>query len=154
MEWQPWYTYVIIAIIIAIIKSFQQTTEKKYTINNDTTDDDKTINNNILNDLKSISQTEVEISVNEKILKLIEEMGYILISNNININLDYETTFVNYKKKFFDFKRQPTNIKLSGNDKSKNVKYTSWSDRYEYGQNSHNDDIAKGFLKTLTEKLK
>ena len=76
-------------------------------------------------------------------------MGYILISNNIDNNLNFEITFVNYEKKIFDFKRQSTFIKVTGNEKIKEISYTTWSDRYEYGQNSHNDKIAQDFLKKI-----
>ena len=42
---------------------------------------------------------------------------------------------------------------MTGNEKIKGISYTTWSDRYEYGQNSHNDEIAQEFLKKLKEKM-
>ena len=103
--------------------------------------------------LLHVKQSSFESHSFNLILNLIEELGYILISNNINNILDYEITFVNYKKKLFDFKRQSTFIKVTGNEKIKEISYTTWSDRYEYGQNSHNDEIAQEFLKKLKEKM-
>jgi len=42
---------------------------------------------------------------------------------------------------------------VTGNEKIKEISYITWSDRYEYGQNSHNDEIAHEFLVKLKEKM-
>lgn len=68
-----------------------------------------------------------------------------MISNTINNNHDYEIIFVNYKKRFFDFKLPTTYIKLKGNDKSLNINYSTWSDTYVFGQMSRNNRLAKSF---------
>jgi hypothetical protein len=153
MEWQPWYKFVIIALIIVIVKALQQNTKKEFKLNADKSDKD-TINSSNLNvKLESVNEPTFEGSVYNLGLNLIEEMRFILVSKNLSITHDYEITFVNYEKKLFDFKRQSTFIKLSGNNKSKDISYTTWSERYEYGQNSHNDKIAQEFLKKLKEKM-
>jgi hypothetical protein len=153
MEWQPWYKFVIIALIIVIVKALQQNTKKEFKLNADKSDKD-TINSSDL-DFKSesVNQSTFEGSVYNLAINLIEEMGFMLVSKNISNTHDYEITFVNYEKKLFDFKRQSTFIKLSGKDKSKDISYTTWSERYEYGQNSHNDEIAQDFLSKLNKKM-
>ena len=153
MEWQPWYKFVIIALIIAIVKALQQNTKKEFKLNADKSDKD-TINSSDL-DFKSesVNQSTFEGSVYNLALNLIEEMGFILVSKNLSNTHDYEITFVNYEKKLFDLERQSTFIKLSGKDKSKDISYTTWSERYEYGQNSHNDEIAQDFLYKLNKKM-
>ncbi|MFM7683674.1 MAG: hypothetical protein ACKO7P_13180 [Bacteroidota bacterium] len=153
MEWKPVYLYALIPLIIIIVKALQKNNNKKFKINLDETDDGKTNSMEFDEKLESIKQPSFESYSSNLILNLIEEMGYILISNNINSNLDYEITFINYEKKLFDFKRQSTYIKVSGNEKIKQISYTTWSDRYEYGQNSHNDEIAQEFLVKLKEKM-
>jgi hypothetical protein len=152
MEWKRWYNYVIIILIIVIVKELQQNNTKKFKINGDEIDEEKTNSMEFDEKLENVIQSSFETFASNLILKLIEEMGYILISNNIN-NLDYEITFVNYEKKLFDFKRQATFVKVTGNEKTKEISYTTWSDRYEVGQNSHNDEIAQVFLKKLKEKM-
>ena len=153
MEWKPVYLYALIPLIIIIVKALQQNTTKKFKINGDETDVGKPTSMEFDENIENVKQSSIESLASNLILKLIEEMGYILISNNINNNLDYEITFVNYEKKLFDFKRQSTFIKVTGNEKIKGISYTTWSDRYEYGQNSHNDEIAQEFLKKLKEKM-
>lgn len=151
MEWQPWYKFVIIALIIVIVKAMQQNTTKKFKINSEETDGKRI--NSLNDESDKTTEPSFEGSISNLILQLIEEMGYILISKNISNTLDYEITFVNYEKKFFDLKRQSTFIKVTGNDKSKEISYTTWSERYEYGQNIHNDGIAHEFLEKLKEKM-
>jgi hypothetical protein len=153
MEWKPVYLYALIPLIIIIVKALQQNTTKKFKINGDETDEQKPNSMEFDENIENVKQSSFESNASNLILKLIDEMGYILISNNINNNLDYEITFVNYEKKLFDFKRQSTFIKVTGNEKIKEISYTTWSDRYEYGQNSHNDEIAQEFLKKLKEKM-
>jgi hypothetical protein len=153
MEWKPVYLYVLIPLIIIIVKALQQNTTKKFKINGDETDGEKPNSMEFDENIENVKKSSFENHASNLMLKLIEEMGYILISNNINNNLDYEITFVNYEKKLFDFKRQSTFIKVTGNEKIKGISYTTWSDRYEYGQNSHNDEIAQEFLKKLKEKM-
>ena len=153
MEWKPVYLYALIPLIIIIVKALQQNTTKKFKINGDETDERKPNSMDFDENIENVKQSSFESHASNLILKLIEEMGYILISNNINNNLGYEITFVNYEKKLFDFKRQSTFIKVTGNEKIKGISYTTWSDRYEYGQNSHNDEIAQEFLKKLKEKM-
>jgi len=153
MEWNPVYLYALIPLIIIIVKALQQNTTKKFEINGDETDDGKPNSMEFDENIENVKQSSFESHASNLILKLIEEMGYILISNNIYNNCDYEITFVNYEKKLFDFKRQSTFIKVTGNEKIKGISYTTWSDRYEYGQNSHNDEIAQEFLKKLKEKM-
>lgn len=153
MEWNPVYLYALIPLIIIIVKALQQNTTKKFKINGDETNEGKPNSMEFDENIENVKQSSFESYAFDLILKLIEEMGYILISNNINNNLDYEITFVNYEKKLFDFKRQSTFIKVTGNEKIKGISYTTWSDRYEYGQNSHNDEIAQEFLKKLKEKM-
>ena len=153
MEWKPVYLYALIPLIIIIVKALQQNTTKKFKINGDETDEGKPNSMEFDENIENVKQSFFESHASNLILKLIEEMGYILISNNINNNLGYEITFVNYEKKIFDFKRQSTFIKVTGNEKIKGISYTTWSDRYEYGQNSHNDEIAQEFLKKLKEKM-
>ena len=53
MEWQPWYKFVIIALIIVIVKALQQYTKKEFKLNADKSDKD-TINSSDL-DVKSES---------------------------------------------------------------------------------------------------
>ena len=153
MEWKPVYLYALIPLIIIIVKALQQNTTKEFKINGDETDEGKPNSMEFDENIENVKQSSIESHASNLILKLIEEMGYILISNNINNNLDYEITFVNYINKLFDFKRQSTFIKVTGNEKIKAISYTTWSDRYEYGQNSHNDEIAQEFLKKLKEKM-
>ena len=153
MEWKPVYLYALIPLTIIIIKALQQNTTKKFKINGDETDEGKPNSMEFDENIENVKQSSFESHASNLILKLIEELGYILISNNINNNLGYEITFVNYEKKLFDFKRQSTFIKVTGNEKIKGISYTTWSDRYEYGQNSHNDKIAQEFLKKLKEKM-
>ena len=153
MEWNPVYLYALIPLIIIIVKALQQNTTKKFKINGDETDEGKPNSMEFDENIENVKQSSIESLASNLILKLIEEMGYILISNNINNNLGYEITFVNYEKKIFDFKRQSTFIKVTGNEKIKGISYTTWSDRYEYGQNSHNDESAQEFLKKLKEKM-
>lgn len=153
MEWKPLYLYVLIPLIIVIVKALQKNTTKKFKINEVVTDEKK--QNNIETDekLENISQSSFEGSAYDLILNQIEEMGYILISSDIKNNLDYEITFVNYEKKLFDFKLQSTFIKVTGNEKINEISYTTWSERYEFGQNSNNDAIAQEFLQKLKEKM-
>lgn len=152
MKWQPWYTIVIIAIITTIVKSFQKNTKKIMKIKNIEKDVDEMKNSGLDENSQNVSSPTLQASAFNSIIKLIEEMGYILISKKISNTLDYEITFVNYKKKFFELKRQPTYIKINGNDKSNEVSYTTWSENYEYGQNSHNENIAQSFFKKLSER--
>ena len=151
MEWQPWYKYVIIALIIVIVKSLQQNTKKEFKLNADKSDNDKKNSSDLDINSESVNRSTFEGSVYDLVLTLIEEMGYILVSKHLSNTQDFEITFVNYEKKLFDFKRQSTFIKVTGNEKIKGISYTTWSDRYEYGQNSHNDKIAQEFLKKLKE---
>jgi hypothetical protein len=153
MEWQPWYKYVIIALIIVIVKSLQQNTKKEFKLNADKSDNDKKNSSDLDINSESVNRSTFEGSVYDLVLTLIEEMGYILVSKHLSNTQDFEITFVNYEKKLFDFKRQSTFIKISGKNKSKDISYTTWSERYEYGQNSHNDDIAQVFLKNLNKKM-
>ena len=153
MEWQPWYKYVIIALIIVIVKSLQQNTKKEFKLNADKSDNDKKNSSDLDINSESVNRSTFEGSVYDLVLTLIEEMGYILVSKHLSNTQDFEITFVNYEKKLFDFKRQSTFIKISGKNKSKDISYTTWSERYEYGQNSHNDDIAQDFLKNLNKKM-
>ena len=153
MEWQPWYKYVIIALIIVIVKSLQQNTKKEFKLNADKSDNDKKNSSDLDINSESVNRSTFEGSVYDLVLTLIEEMGYILVSKHLSNTQDFEITFVNYEKKLFDFKRQSTFIKVTGNEKIKGISYTTWSDRYEYGQNSHNDKIAQEFLKKLKEKM-
>ena len=153
MEWKPVYLYALIPLIIIIVKALQQNSTKKFKINGDEIDYEKQNDVEIDEKIENVKQSSFENHSSNLILKLIEEMGYILISNNIDNNLNFEITFVNYEKKIFDFKRQSTFIKVTGNEKIKEISYTTWSDRYEYGQNSHNDEIAQEFLKKLKEKM-
>jgi hypothetical protein len=153
MEWKPVYLYALIPLIIVIVKALQQDTTKKFKINGDETDKEKPNSMEFDEKLENVNQSSFEGSTSNLILKLVEEMGYILILNNINNTLDYEITFVNYEKKLFDIKRQSTFIKVTGKEKTKEISYSTWSDRYEYGQNSHNDKIAQEFLKKLKEKM-
>lgn len=153
MAWQPWFKVIIIAIIIAVVKSFQQSTSKKITLESNSADTNNIIDPKIQDESKVINSVEENISVYEMILKIIDDMGYILISKNIKSNLHFEIEFVNYERKWTDFKRQPTYVKLNGYEKSKNVLYTTWSDRYEFGQNYHNNKIARRFLLLLEERL-
>jgi hypothetical protein len=149
MEWKPVYLYALIPLIIIIVKALQQNSTKKFKINGDEIDYEKQNDVEIDEKIENVKQSSFENHSSNLILKLIEEMGYILISNNIDNNLNFEITFVNYEKKIFDFKRQSTFIKVTGNEKIKEISYTTWSDRYEYGQNSHNDKIAQDFLKKI-----
>lgn len=155
MEWQPWYRFVISALILAIIKVLtQRKTKKKYKINRDEIKKGKENNLVVDEKLENVNQSPLEGSAANLTLKLIEEMGYILILNkNLHNTSYYEITFKNYEKKLFDFKRESTFIKVTGHDKSKEISYTTWSERYEYGQNSHNDKIAQDFLEKLKEKM-
>ena len=153
MDMKPLYLYALIPLVIIIVKALQKSTTKKFKINGDETDDGKPYSVAFDDKIENVKQSSFESHSFNLILNLIEELGYILISNNINNILDYEITFVNYKKKLFDFKRQSTFIKVTGNEKIKEISYTTWSDRYEYGQNSHNDEIAQEFLKKLKEKM-
>jgi hypothetical protein len=148
MEWHPWYRFVIIALIILIVRYFQQSSAKKFSIKNNKIEGDKSYN---LNNGDMVFF--INIPINQSIINLIDEMEYILISKNVSSDNYYEITFMNYKKKLFDFKRQSTYIKLNGNDNSQNITYTTWSDRYEFGQNSHNDKIANEFLLKLLAKI-
>ena len=102
-----------------IIKALQQNTTKKFKINGDETDEGKPNSMEFDENIENVKQSSFESHASNLILKLIEELGYILISNNINNNLGYEITFVNYEKKLFDFKRQSTFIKVTGNEKIK-----------------------------------
>lgn len=153
MEWKPVYLYVLIPLIILIVKALQKNNTKKFKINEVETDEKK--QNSIETDekLENVSQSSFEGSAYDLILNQIEEMGYILISSDIKNNLDYEITFVNYEKKLFDFKLQSTFIKVTGNEKINEISYTTWSERYEFGQNSNNDAIAQEFLQKLKEKM-
>jgi len=153
MEWKPAYLWALIPLIAIIAKALQKNTTKKFKINLGDTDDGKTNSMEFDEKLENIKQPSFERYSCNLILNLIEEMDYILISNNINSNLDYEITFKNYEKKIFDFKRESSYIKVTGNEKIKEISYITWSDRYEYGQNSHNDEIAHEFLVKLKEKM-
>ncbi len=153
MEWQPWYKFIIIALIIGIVRTFQQNSKKKFIIDVDK----KTESGENRKEFNGKRDTPIQSSsvqhASQVIQQLIEEMGFIVKSKEINENLDYEITFVNYEKKLFDFKRQSTYIQINGNEKTKELTYTTWSDRYEYGQNSHNNKIANDFLEKLKEKM-
>ena len=153
MEWHPGYKYVIITLIFVIVKSLQQNTKKEFKLNADKSDNDKKNSSDLDINSESVNRSTFEGSVYDLVLTLIKEMGYILVSKHLSNTQDFEITFVNYEKKLFDFKRQSTFIKISGKNKSKDISYTTWSERYEYGQNSHNDDIAKDFLKNLNKKM-
>lgn len=154
MEWQPWYKFVIIGLIGLIAKALQQNTTKKYEIINNEAEEEKSDSSNIQDNNRNLNDRSSEESVYNLISELIDEMGYILISKNMTNNLYYEITFKNYEKNFLEFKRVSTFIKLTGNDKSKEISYSTWSERYEYGQNSHNDKIAQDFLTKLKERIK
>jgi hypothetical protein len=153
MEWKPVYLYVLVPLIIVIVKALQKNTTKKFKINEGVTDEEKQNSVEIDQKLENVSHSSFEGSAYDLILNQIEEMGYILISSEIKNNLDYEITFVNYEKKLFDFKLQSTFIKVIGNEKVKEISYTTWSERYEFGQNSNNDAIAQEFLQKLKEKM-
>ena len=84
-----------------IIKALQQNTTKKFKINGDETDEGKPNSMEFDENIENVKQSSFESHASNLILKLIEELGYILISNNINNNLGYEITFVNYEKKLF-----------------------------------------------------
>jgi hypothetical protein len=153
MVWYPWYKFVIIGLIIVIVKSRQQNTKKKFKLNADNSDENKMNSTDVDVKSESIHLSTFEGSVYNLALNLIEELGFILVSKELSTAHDFEITFVNYEKKIFDFKRQSTYIKLSGKDNSKDISYTTWSDRYEFGQNSHNDEIAQEFLYKLNKKM-
>ena len=119
MDMKPLYLYALIPLVIIIVKALQKSTTKKFKINGDETDDGKPNSVAFDDKIENVKQSSFESHSFNLILNLIEELGYILISNNINNILDYEITFVNYKKKLFDFKRQSTFIKVTGNEKIK-----------------------------------
>ena len=104
MEWKPVYLYALIPLIIIIVKALQQNTTKKFKINGDETDEGKPNSMEFDENIENVKQSFFESHASNLILKLIEEMGYILISNNINNNLGYEITFVNYEKKYLTLK--------------------------------------------------
>ena len=99
MEWQPWYKYVIIALIIVIVKSLQQNTKKEFKLNADKSDNDKKNSSDLDINSESVNRSTFEGSVYDLVLTLIEEMGYILVSKHLSNTPDFEITFVNYKKK-------------------------------------------------------
>jgi hypothetical protein len=154
MKWQPWYTYAIIATITVIVKGLQQNSTKKFKIKKNEIAKNTIGDSDINEDNENKYDTLFEGSVYNLISELIKELGYVLISKNIDSNDNYEITFMNYEKKIFDFKRESTYIKITGNDKLKDISYTTWSDRYEIGQNSHNEEIAQEFFNKMTEKFK
>jgi len=104
MEWKPAYLWALIPLIAIIAKALQKNTTKKFKINLGDTDDGKTNSMEFDEKLENIKQPSFERYSCNLILNLIEEMDYILISNNINSNLDYEITFKNYEKKYLTLK--------------------------------------------------
>lgn len=148
MEWHPYYKWIIVFLILGIVRYLQQNSSKKVDLSVNTDDDEP-------KSLTPVSDEsfKVQVSVNKTIVDLIEEMDYKLISNHMDQNGNFKIEFVNYENKLFSFKRQPTYVKLIGNDNLKGLSYTTWSDRYEYGQNTHNDNIAKKFVAKLKGHL-
>ena len=147
------YLYLIVALIIILVRIYQKKSKKEFKLNSKATNDHKTKGADIHGKSDSDSGAVLEGSIYAQALSLIEEMGYILVSKNISDTNDFEITFMNYEKKFFDFKRESTYITLTGNENTREITYTTWSDRYEFGQNSHNNTIAESFLNNLNEKI-
>lgn len=150
MEWHSWYLLLLIPIIRSLVKSFQQSSKKEISL------DSTQANRNGTNEANAGKMNSVSagFSVNKQIVELINELNYVLISNKVNEQLDYEIVLKNYENKFLDLKRQATIMKIQGNDQSKELSYSTWSDRYEYGQNSHNSEIAEDFIERLKARLK
>ena len=134
MKWLIIYKWLIFAGIIAIVKYFQQKKQKKFNLYD--------------NDKIKVESSKLRLLM----IELINEKKYILISDKEIDERNYEITFVNYKQKLFDC--MPTYIKILVSENSKEASYTIWSDRYEYGQNSRNNDIANDFLHDFKNKLK
>lgn len=86
-----------------------------------------------------------------RVISLIRDFDYILVKSKKS-EQGFEITFKNYDYNFWNFKRVPTYVKVVGFINSNTLEYSTWSDRYEYGQNSHNEKFVVKF-KSIVENL-
>lgn len=145
-----WGTAFVIIVIIRQSQKSSKTTSK-------ITGEPAKQNNSKTNTQKdSMNQNAVDEilvpNLNEQIVSLIEELGFILISNNKTGNT-FEITFKNYEYNVFNFKRVPTFIKIEGTINSNQLTYSKWSKRFEYGQNSHNTKVLNNFKSKLEKSI-
>ena len=82
----------------------------------------------------------------ERIKSLINDREYVLVKSKKS-GQGFEITFRNYEEKLFKLRRMPTYIKVSGliNSNDLDLEFSSWSDRYEFGQSSHNHEFLTKF---------
>lgn len=147
------YIYLIVPIILIAVRVSQKRNKKTIDLN-ESSPDSKVQEVNIQINPTSINEHSLDNrSVSKEIIKTIYDLNFVLKINNIDKVGNYEIEFINYDKKIFDFKRQSTHIKLTGNDNSTKIDHIVWSDRYEYGQNGHNQKIVESFFERLKENL-
>lgn len=147
------YIYLIVGILIIAVRLSQKNNKK--TIDLKESSPDSKVNEVIsqIDHSSLIEHSQRNLSVSKEIVKTIDDLNFVLKSNNLDKSGNYEIEFVNYEKKIFDFKRQSTHIKLTGNDKSTKIDHIVWSDRYEYGQYGHNEEIVTTFFDRLKINL-
>jgi hypothetical protein len=147
------YIYLIIGIIIVAVRLSQKNNKK--TIDLKESSSDSKVNEIISQSDHSslVEHSQGNLSVSKQIVKTIEDLNFVLKSNNLDKSGNYEIEFVNYDNKIFDFKRQSTFIKLTGNDKSTKIDHIVWSNRYEYGQYGHNEKVVTTFFDRLKINL-
>ena len=108
----------------------------------------KSVRNKISVDITSSSEIKNNIRDFhfERIKSLINDQEYVLVKSKKS-GQGFEITFKNYEEKLFKLRRLPTYVKVSGliNSDDLDLEFSSWSDRYEYGQNSHNHEFLTKF---------
>jgi len=108
----------------------------------------KSVRNKISVDITSSSEIKNNIRDFhfERIKSLINDQEYVLVKSK-KLGQGFEITFKNYEEKLFKLRRVPTYVKVSGliNSDDLDLEFSSWSDRYEFGQNSHNHEFLTKF---------
>jgi hypothetical protein len=147
------YIYLIGAIVIIAVRLSQKNNKKTIDLNERSTDSKVNEVTNQIDHSSVLEHSQENISVSKEIFKTIDDLNFVLKSNNLDKSGNYEIEFVNYDNKIFDFKRQSTYIKLTGNDKSTKIDHIVWSNRYEYGQYAHNEKVITIFFDQLKINL-
>ena len=133
----------IAIFLIILIRYYQKSKTSFYSMRDDIIKPDPENNKQVLK-----SNIDYDYSIIKTIKNLIEDKNFILLTESIN-DSHFVIEFKNYDSAPFEFKRQSTYIKINGNLDNNTLDFSTWSDRYELGQNGHNESILSSFKREL-----
>ena len=133
-------------LIIFWVKNAQKKRKIHGRIESDSTKDTSANFNSLLE-----TENNIHDLYYDRVISLIRDFDYILVKSKKS-EQGFEITFKNYDYNVWNFKRVPTYVKVVGLINSDILEYSTWSDRYEYGQNSHNDKFVIKF-KSIVENI-